>query len=486
GQGALCRSPLHVASQGSEKGALIKLLQDHPESDPCVADANGWTSLHVACAWGKAAELRILLTQARLLHPQLLPYSDGKENQPMKGREQDRVSGIEKRPVSQPPSWCAVGFRQEPGFPKKVGMKGPRDFEAAGYPSHCWTTDLAEVSTSLSSLMGRTPTHLAAQSAGEQEEDVWSCSNGHIQCLDALLEMGFLDLDKADDRGMSPLLGACLAGSLAGVVWLLLHGADCYAQDKMKRNALHVASSLGPSAGRIVKFLCRWDADVSRLKGGRDWKGRRPQEVYLYRQGWCRRNNPGGDERLEQFATLWEAARLGDLNLLRLSLKANAAIDEASPGGWTPAMYAAHGGHIEVLRILLAMRCSCAAVEGKPQRPELKKWHGDTPLHVAAEAGRPDICSLLVRAGGASLQARNHAGRSPLHSSAAAGQLKTLKMLLALKADPEETEKSEVPRNVFHMLADKDLCCTQWLLDFMLAEDGGAPKVVRLLEHEEQ
>ena len=23
--------------------------------------------------------------------------------------------------------------------------------------------------------------------------------------------------------------------------------------------------------------------------------------------GWCRRNNPGGDERLEQFATLWEA-----------------------------------------------------------------------------------------------------------------------------------------------------------------------------------
>eukprot|EP00435_Cladocopium_sp_Y103_P004888 s1552_g1.t1 len=44
-------------------------------------------------------------------------------------------------------------------------------------------------------------------------------------------------------------------------------------------------------------------------------------------------------------------------------------------------------------------------VGGKPQRHDLKIWKGDSPLHLAAEAGHADVCSLLVRAGRASLQA---------------------------------------------------------------------------------
>eukprot|EP00435_Cladocopium_sp_Y103_P034306 s1939_g8.t2 len=201
--------------------------------------------------------------------------------------------------------------------------------------------------TPLNSLMGRTPTYLAARAAGADKEAKWR-SNGHICCLEVLLEMGAIDLDKPDDQGLSPLLASCSAWSLAGVVWLLRHGADCYAEDRLKHNALYIACANGPNSGQIVRFLCRWDADVSRLKAMRDWKGRRPQEVYLYSQGWSRRNLPGGDERLENFATIWEAARDGDVHMLRLSLK-DARADSA--GGWTPLMYAAKNGHVEIVRM---------------------------------------------------------------------------------------------------------------------------------------
>ena len=92
----------------------------------------------------------------------------------------------------------------------------------------------------------------------------------------------------------------------------------------MQRNALHLACSFSPDPGKaqlkrfgwglstessrgrreLVRFLCRWDADSSRqgiwfqpwrpwlawlrcmrLKAMRDCRGRRPQDLYLGRQG---------------------------------------------------------------------------------------------------------------------------------------------------------------------------------------------------------
>ncbi|CAE7036275.1 ANKRD28 [Symbiodinium natans] len=499
-RGLLARRPLHVvligaiASAQSSKSSLVEhLLKEYPECDPCITDANGWTPLHYAAAYGRHAELRMLISQAKRLHPRVWQAVSGKENRARGTTKPKKEAGTsissttktpgssERRPLSRPGEATPAAQRQ--GI--KAGSSEPEDVEAAGFPSHCWTESSLKVS-SLSALMGRTPTHLAAQGAGKEAAALLG-DTGHIQCLNVLLETGLLDLTALDDRGLSPLLAACAAGSAAGARWLLLHGADCYAEDKMRRNALHVACSCSLDEGRreLVRFLCRWDADYSRLKSMRDCRGRRPQDIYLYRQG-SRRAIARDDALPNDFATLWEAARLGDQRMLRTCLQASPKIDAASPGGFTAAMYAASNGHVDVLRTLLSMRCSCGAAvpeSGMPERPDAK-WCGRSPLHLAAEAGHADVCSLLVR-GGAQLEARSKAGLTPLLSAAAAGQLASLKVLVALRADLEASQEVDNGRrNAFHILAGKrtepHFACLRWLLDTLLAEDFR--KLLQMLE----
>ncbi|CAE7288108.1 EHMT1 [Symbiodinium sp. CCMP2592] len=122
-----------------------------------------------------------------------------------------------------------------------------------------------------------------------------------------------------------------------------------------------------------------------------------------------------------------------------------------------------------------------------PERPGTK-WCGRTPLHFAAEAGRADICSLLVRAGGAQLEARSKVGLTPLLSAAAAGQLASLKILVDFKADLEVVQEGDAAqRNVFHLLAvkrtEQHFVCLRWLLEILLAEDP--KRLLQMLEMED-
>lgn len=80
-------------------------------------------------------------------------------------------------------------------------------------------------------------------------------------------------------------------------------------------------------------------------------------------------------------------------------------------------------------------------------------YGGDTPLHVAAAAYRPDIAKALV-ASGADVGARNRRGAEPLHYASdgqpgsdrwnPSAQTATLECLLRAGANPNATDKSGV------------------------------------------
>lgn len=207
----------------------------------------------------------------------------------------------------------------------------------------------------------------------------------------------------------------------------------------------------------MIRLLCTYDADTSRLKNGLDWKGRRPSELSWTGSTRC---HSSPTDALSDFATIWEAARVGDINQIDCALRSGTQVDALSPAGWTAAMYAASSGNTAILRHLLSLRCTCnlpAPPDGGPSRPQLRPTCGRSPLHLAAEAGHVDACCLLVRVGGACLEARTTEGLTPLQLACVAGHLQMLQALVELGVDPQADVGGSPPRrSVFHLLGSKD------------------------------
>ena len=80
-----------------------------------------------------------------------------------------------------------------------------------------------------------------------------------------------------DWDGMTPLLHAARKGSLASIKFILEHGGDLYAADKLKMTALHHAAfSNHPTC---VKELIYRDSDEDKLIGMRNSKGKLPKDL---------------------------------------------------------------------------------------------------------------------------------------------------------------------------------------------------------------
>ena len=488
-RGVLARTALHVALiQAAEQaaqedaasqyrraeeirfGKLAELLRNFPESDLLATDANGWTLLHFACALGRPEELRVVIGHARKLR------ALGKLGRDRAGRL-DAFAGKEnassatgarnaRRPGSADPAarkTCA------PRFPAARGASqgpGPRKEPAP---------KAASLAATLNELMGRTPAHLAAQGGGRELRD-----NPHVRCLALLDRAGLLELEAADDRGLTPVLAACQSGAAAALWWLLERSADCYRVDNEGKNLLHIAASRGHWG--LVRQLCEYDADTSRLQEGRDWKGRRPAEVH--------RTAGAGGRQEGDFVTLWEAARAGDADVLQRLIRFGGPRGEfvdaeaPSPGGWTALMLAAAGGHLPAVRCLLSLRCAYDPPEkllgpggswrspGGFMRPGARPARGRGPLHLAAEGGHAEVCEVLVRAK-AALEARDHEGRTPLLAACAAGRLAALQTLASLGADLQAAAGGEGAFQLMTRTGDTEALagCCRWLAERFLRQD---------------
>jgi ankyrin repeat protein len=103
-----------------------------------------------------------------------------------------------------------------------------------------------------------------------------------------------------------------------------------------------------------------------------------------------------------------QAAKNGDIDMMRVLATAGANIDVASQHGWTALHYVASLNHTELLALL---------IDELEADMNLRLGNGSLPIHLAAEGGH-DIAIRILLDRGAPVNDQNHNGRTPLHVAA--------------------------------------------------------------------
>jgi uncharacterized protein len=129
---------------------------------------------------------------------------------------------------------------------------------------------------------------------------------------------------------------------------------------------------------------------------------------------------------------IFEAAAIGDEARLSVLLQQDAALVQSfSADGWTPLHLAAAFGTPMAVSILLAASARVDAVSRNPQQNQ--------PLHGALALGKNAEIVRALLEHGASANASQAGGFTPLFSAAVANRRDLVEMLLKFAADPHHT-----------------------------------------------
>ena len=174
---------------------------------------------------------------------------------------------------------------------------------------------------------------------------------------------------------------------------------------------------------KIRRFIRNRRADVEREISGDDmplWSAApEPPPVLGGERGWGRRNR-GNDkdekekpksernEGNEKKVSFWNAARTGNISMLKEHLAKDMDVDAKDEGGGTALSLATLAGHTKTVEFLIE----------KGADVNLAGNDGSAPLHGAAFLGQAAAAKLLIEAG-AKVNTRNHKGETPLDSGAA-------------------------------------------------------------------
>jgi uncharacterized protein len=124
---------------------------------------------------------------------------------------------------------------------------------------------------------------------------------------------------------------------------------------------------------------------------------------------------------------VFEAATLGLTERVDALVHSDRSLVERySADGWTALHLAAHFGHVETMRALLA--------SGADHRAVSRNSNGNQPLQAAAAGGSTAAVELLLRAG-ADPNHKSHGAYTALDIAAQQGNLGMLRALLAAGAD---------------------------------------------------
>jgi len=170
---------------------------------------------------------------------------------------------------------------------------------------------------------------------------------------------------------------------------------------------------------KIRRFIRNRRADVEREISGDDmplWSAA-PEPPPVIGGEWGRDRGKDDDEDSEKnedgkstakATSLWDAARTGNIAVLKQHLGKGMDIDAKDEGGGTALGLAALAGQTEAVKFLIEKDADVSFAGGD----------NNTPLHGAAFLGQEGAAKLLIEAG-AKVNARNNKGETPIDSGAA-------------------------------------------------------------------
>ena len=101
--------------------------------------------------------------------------------------------------------------------------------------------------------------------------------------------------------------------------------------------------------------------------------------------------------------------------------------------GWTPLLWSAGGGHLQVVRYL---------IEEQHCNPKYVDKDGETPLHCSAAGGHLQVVRYLIEEQHCNPKCVDKDGWTPLHYGSAYGQVGVVKYLLVVHhCDPSSKTK---------------------------------------------
>jgi len=250
----------------------------------------------------------------------------------------------------------------------------------------------------------------------------FAARQGSFDAVRELVASPKLYLDMPDPDGVTALTYATVNGHYDIAIYLLEHGADASIVDSYGRGVLYAAIDMSrpeleprPPVSTDDRATALDVAELALTKGS-------DVNAQLYGRIPSRCTNGCTSLGVEGATALWRAARSNDGAAVRLLLRHGANVTLPASDGSTPFMIAAGqawrdehslGTERESVEILTQLLDASAPIGATNNG-------GETALHGAAQRGADAVVRFLVDRG-ARLDAKDKAGRMPLHTAMGIG-----------------------------------------------------------------
>nr|CAB3221774.1 zinc finger protein LOC723799 [Phallusia mammillata] len=312
-----------------------------------------------------------------------------------------------------------------------------------------------------------------------------AASNGHISCMQLLIEGAMLD-QSVDNNGIgkfvngrdidkcTPLMHCVTNGHLTGVDFLMARSALMWPVDRFGCNAIHRAAAVGRED--ILRNLIHHTQQQQRPGRARFSN---MTDSTASSSGTFAGNvgDPISARTHDGRTALHFAAIRGNLSMLENLLQITNTVNAIDRYGYTPLHYACFEGQEPCVDAIL-LHDSFLKFEGSPSTPlhcavyndneacaerlletlgndviNLKDKGGRTPLHTCIMNDYTDSAHFLL-SHSADVDATDNQGHSPLMLAASLGHDNSVEMLITFKADCALVDEGN--NNALHLACENE------------------------------